>query len=79
MEEKVKNELYKHLDMFAKNLKLERIAKGLTQKQLAEMLDIKPQSYQAYEKGVTLPSVENLIKISMLLSLSLDELFEINN
>ena len=66
-------------NVFAKNLKLERVAKGLTQKEFAEMLDIKPQSYQAYEKGVTLPTVENLIKISMLLNLSLDELFEINS
>lgn len=78
MEEKYKNKLYKHTEVFAKNLKIERTSRNLTQKALAECLGIKTQSYQAYEKGVSLPSAENLIKISIVLGVSLDDLFEID-
>lgn len=67
-------EYYKN---FSKNLKLERQARQLTQKQVSEMIGIKTQSYQAYEAGVTMPTVENLLKISQIFNLSLDELFEI--
>ena len=78
MDEKIKNKLYKHIEVFAKNLKMERVSRNLTQKQLAEILEIKTQSYQAYEKGITMPSAENLVKLALALNLSLDDLFEID-
>ena len=73
----MKEKIYKYCANFSKNLKNERLSRKLTQKQVAEMINIKTQSYQAYEKGLSLPSVENLIKISIVLQVSIDDLFEI--
>lgn len=73
----LKNKVYKHSKIFAENLKSERVAKNLTQKQLASSIGITTQSYQAYEAGLTLPTAENLLKLSLILDISLDELFEI--
>ena len=77
MEKDLKNKVYTHSQNFAKNLKLERESRNLTQREIAEMMSIKTQSYQAYESGMSLPSAENLLKLSILLDLSIDELFEI--
>ncbi len=77
MENNLKNSVYKHSKIFAENLKSERVAKNLTQKQLASSIGITTQSYQAYEAGLTLPTAENLLKLSLILDISLDELFEI--
>ena len=68
-------EYYKN---FSKNLKLERKSKNITQKEVAKLLNITPQSYQAYESGITMPTVENLLKITTIFNISLDELFEIS-
>ena len=68
-------EIKKFCENFAKNLKEERKVKNLTQKQVAEMINIKTQSYQAYESGVSLPTVENLLKLAKVLDLSLEDLF----
>lgn len=73
----LKNELYSYFNNFSKNLKKEREQKNLTQKQLASSIGITTQSYQAYEAGLTLPTAENLLKLSLILDISLDELFEI--
>lgn len=64
--------------MFSKNLKIERKSKNLTQSALAEMLGIKTQSYQAYEKGISMPSAENLLKLELILNVSLNDLFELD-
>ena len=77
MENNLKNSVYKHSKIFAENLKSERVAKNLTQTQLASSIGITTQSYQAYEAGLTLPTTENLLKLSLILDISLDELFEI--
>ena len=69
--------IYKFLKNFSENLKLERKAHCMTQRQVADALGIKTQSYQAYEVGVAMPTVENLLKLSILFELSLDELFGI--
>lgn len=69
--------LIEYYNNFSKNLKLERKLKGLTQKAVANMLEIAPQSYQAYESGMAMPTVENLLKLSTIFNVSLDELFEI--
>ena len=78
MEENIYKKIKDNFNSFAKNLKLERLSRNLTQKQVAEMLNIKTQSYQAYESGISLPTVENLLKISIIFKISLDELFEID-
>ena len=77
MEKILNNKIYKHFKAFAKNIKFERVAKGLTQKEVADALEIKTQSYQAYEAGVSLPSSENLLKLAMVLEVSIDELFDL--
>ncbi len=73
----MKDKIYKMCKNFSKNLKIERNHRSLTQKQVADALSIKIQSYQAYEAGITMPTAENLLKISLLFNISLDELFEI--
>lgn len=77
MEINLKNEVYKRAKIFADNLKNERISKNLTQKQLANSIGITTQSYQAYEAGITLPTTENLLKLTIVLDISLDDLFEL--
>ena len=74
----MKEIFYKYCQNFAKNIKIERLARKMTQKQVAESIGIKTQSYQAYESGIALPTVENLLKIVLIFGLSLDELFEID-
>ena len=73
----MKEKIYKFNQNFAKNLKLERKARHLTQRQVAEKIGIKTQSYQAYENNVAMPNVENLLKIALIFDLSIDELFEL--
>ncbi len=51
-----------------------RLQYGYTQKYMAEKLEISYQSYQAYEYGKTLPSLENFIKLADLFDVSLDYL-----
>jgi len=68
--------IYKLTNNFSKNLKTERLSNNLTQKQMAEKIGIKTQSYQAYEAGLTLPTTENLLKICLILNVSLDYLFD---
>lgn len=70
--------IIKYFNNFSKNLRLERKSKNYTQKYVADLLGIKPQSYQAYECGIAMPTVENLLKISTIFNISLDELFEIS-
>jgi len=77
MESSFNNKIYDHCKVFAKNIKFERKSRGLTQKDIADAVGIKVQSYQAYESGVSLPSAENLLKIAILLEISIDELFEL--
>lgn len=73
----MKEKIYKYVENFSKNLKNERKIRKLTQKQVADSLGIKTQSYQAYETCIAMPTVENLLKISIFFDLSIDELFEI--
>ena len=73
----MKDKIYKYCENFAKNIKNERLALGLTQKEVAEKIDIKTQSYQAYEKNIAMPNLINLLKLSELFNVSLDDLFEI--
>lgn len=75
----MESNLYDYCKNFASNLKNERKSQNYTQKQMAEKIGIKVQSYQAYESGLTQPTVLNLLKISQILNVSLDDLFEIKN
>ncbi len=66
------NDLYQ----LSKNLKVLRKQFGYTQKQVAERLGITHQSYYAYESGITVPTLQNFIKLARLYDVSLDELLE---
>ena len=45
-----------------------------TLKEVAEKLGITYQSYHAYEKGLTVPTLQNFIKLAHLYEVSLDEI-----
>ncbi len=64
------------LDMhhFADRLRQLRIARGLTQTRLAELLQMTPRSYNRWERGGNTPHLEMLIRIADILQVSLDEL-----
>ena len=47
---------------------------GMTQKQLAELMGVKPHSIQRLEYGTSRPSVENLVRLADIFDVSLDYL-----
>lgn len=53
--------------MFAKNLKAARVDAGYTQKHLGRLLKVSDVSICCYEKGVYLPNLRTLFKISSVL------------
>lgn len=55
-------------------LKELRNEKGLTQKEIAEYLNITQQTYSDYETGRTNPDIDTLILISVILETSIDYL-----
>ncbi len=59
---------------FTNNLKNLRIQFGYTQAQLAEMLNIKQQSYSRYEKGTGEPNIATLCKLADIFDVSVDTL-----
>lgn len=64
--------------MFAKNLKKLRLEKQLTQKELAEKLDISSSAIGMYEQGRRDPDTDMLIKVSNLFSVSIDKILNNN-
>jgi len=59
---------------FCENLKSARKFCNLTQKQVAEKLDVVESCYANWEQGRTEPSIESLRKLSLILKTSIDEL-----
>lgn len=51
-----------------------RKSKGMSQEELAEMLDVSRQAISRWELGSTLPDVPNLLKISEIFGVSTDYL-----
>ena len=66
----------KELYNLPKNLKDLRKQYGYTQKHIAEQLGITYQSYQNYELGVTVPTLQNFIKIAKLYNIAYEDLLE---
>lgn len=62
------------MKLFAERLKNLRIENSLTQKQLAEILHLKQQSYLRYELNTGEPSLETLAAIARNLNVSTDYL-----
>lgn len=69
-----KKDYVEQLSKIANSLKNLRKENNLTQKDVASILEIRYQSYQAYERGIAYPSLENFIKLSILFKVSLDYL-----
>ena len=60
--------------MLAENIRIYRKKLGLSQKELAEMLLLTPQTISKWEKGLSEPSLKDLCKLSNIFSVSTDEL-----
>jgi len=60
--------------IFKENLLLLRKRKGLTQPEFGKLIGIKIGQVSKYERGVSKPNVDLLIKMSEVLECSLDEL-----
>lgn len=63
------------MNFFTDRLKTLRKEKKLTQKELAEQIGIKQNSYSDWETGKNEPNLENIVKLADLLDVSLDWLF----
>ena len=59
----------------SKNLRQLREGYGYTQTAVAQKIGIRYQSYHAYEAGITVPTLENFIKLARLSAVPLDDPF----
>ena len=66
------------MNFFTDRLKTLRKEKKLTQKELAEQIGIKQNSYSDWETGKNEPSLENIIKLTKILDTTADELLGID-
>ena len=62
------------LRIFGKNLRVLRTCKGLSHKELAEMIGRTPTMISMYENGKTFPRRQILNKLAEILNVSVDEL-----
>ncbi len=62
--------------MLGNRLKDLRVKKNVTQDDMAELLNIKRQTYSAYERGVSFPDVNALLKMAKFFGVSVDYLLE---
>lgn len=65
--------------LFGKKLRELRRQKNITQEQMAEKIDIKPENYSRIENGLSFPKPENIVKISKALEVEIAELFQFSN
>lgn len=59
---------------FHEKLRDSRKASGMTQRSVAQFLGISERAYQHYESGSREPNIKTLIRLSILLDISLDDL-----
>ncbi len=62
------------MKVFCERLIEQRKLNKMTQRQVAQKLDIKQPSYIRYEKGQAQPSLENLVLLADLFDVSVDYL-----
>ena len=60
--------------MFSENLKAQRKAKGFSQEQLAARLNIVRQTVSKWEKGLSVPDAEQLVKLADVLGVQVHDL-----
>lgn len=63
--------------MFSEKLKGLRVAKGMSQKDLAEKLGVAKSAVSFYENGERFPSYDVLIKISRIFNVTTDYLLDV--
>ena len=68
----------KQLFEFSKIIKELRLSYKYTQRFVADKLQISYQSYQAYELGISVPTLPNFLKLAQLYDVSLDYLIDRN-
>ena len=71
--------IVENMNKFAQRLKELRLEKGMTQQQVASLLNIKQQSYTRYEYGTGEPSLQTLIKLADIFAVSTDYLLGISD
>lgn len=64
--------------LIAESLKLHRVEKNFTQKQLADKIGVNLTTYNSYETGVSEPCAEILVRLSHVLDISTDDLLQRN-
>ena len=62
------------VSMFQENLRLKRRERGLSQEELASRLHVVRQTISKWEKGMSVPDSEQLIKIAVILETTVSEL-----
>ncbi len=62
--------------LFARNLKAERYRKGITQSQLAELVDVSESTVSLLERGLQTPSVFLVYDIAKVLEIDINELLK---
>jgi len=62
------------MSVFSERLKLLRSSRNITQTRLAELLETDPRVYNRWERGISTPQFDTVIKIGDILKVSLDEL-----
>lgn len=62
--------------MIKDTLKRIRKQKGYTQDDVANFLNVKRQTYSSYERGVSLPDIETIKKLTYFFNVSINELAE---
>ena len=72
----MKDEIKNHIKNFSEYLKQLRKHEGLTQKQIAEKLGLAYQSYQGYELGNSLPTLEHFIELCHIFDVTANELLD---
>jgi len=65
-----------HMSIVSENIKFLRKDKGFTQQEFADKIDIKRSLVGAYEEGRADPRIANLIKMSEVFEISIDDLVE---
>jgi transcriptional regulator with XRE-family HTH domain len=62
--------------MLKDNLIKARNSKGYTQNDVAKILNVKRQTYGAYERGVSTPDIETLQKLAEIFGTTIDSLLD---
>jgi len=62
------------MNYFSKNITYYRKQRGLTQEQMFRYVEISRTSWSNYEKGISEPSIDGLIRIASFFVISLDKL-----